>query len=39
MSKVVALCPEQGGIEDDPRFVQQSGKLCDQLLLWLYITG
>lgn len=21
MSKVVSLCPEQGGIEDDPRFV------------------
>lgn len=27
------------GIEDDPRFVQQPGGSCDQLLPWLYITG
>lgn len=39
MSKVVSLCPEQAGIEDDPRFVQQPGESCHQLLPWLYLTG
>lgn len=39
MSEVVSLCAEQGGIEDDPRFVQQPGEPRGQLLPWLYITG
>lgn len=29
---MVSLCPEQGGIEDGPRFVQQPGEFRDQLL-------
>lgn len=38
MNKAESLCPEQGGIEDDPRFMQPPGECCDQLLPWLHIT-